>query len=170
MDEGWGRRGRCVPVIVGGHVQSPPTVSLGGQEERDGPSSQPGFIWVRPLAGEVSSCIPGDKWTISMGREGERERFLHFNLGQGCPSEAARGLGGAGGQNPRGVSGGGGSEAKDKMPRLSLLAPVQPLPGLHSFSLSLLILPSPCPPLLPSLFPLSPWTPFLLPPEGADEP
>lgn len=110
VDEGWGRRGGCVPVIVGGHIQSPPTVSLGGQEERDGPSSQPGFIWVRPLAGEVSSCVPGDKWTISVGREGERERFLHFNLGQGCPSEAARGLGGAGGQNPRGASGEGERE------------------------------------------------------------
>lgn len=48
----WGRGGSggglgqtrgCVPVIVGRHVQSAPTVSLGGLEERDGPSSQPGF-------------------------------------------------------------------------------------------------------------------------------
>lgn len=161
----------CPRDCGGPYSEPPPTVSLGGQEERDGPSSQPGFIWVRPLAGEVSSCIPGDKWTISVGREGERERFLHFNLGQGCPSEAARGLGGAGGQNPRGVSVGGGSEAKDKMPRLSLLAPVQPLPRLTLSPYLCLFSP---PPVLrsfpPSFFPLSPWTPFLLPPEGADEP
>lgn len=43
VDEGWGRLGGCVPVIVGGHIQSPPHCLSGGTGGEGRPFFPAGF-------------------------------------------------------------------------------------------------------------------------------